>query len=83
MVPAEQRLVARDLMRAEVDQGLVVEGELAELDRLTELDESPRSLHGRGVEVRLEEGVSEVLMSLGAVHRRIRLLEHRLDIAAD
>ncbi len=83
MTPAEQRLVPRDLVRLEVDHGLVVERELTGLDRLAELDHPPRTLDGRDIQIGVEERVADVLLALGPVHRGIRLLQHHRRLAAD
>ena len=71
MVPADQRLEAADLVAREIDDGLVVQLELAGRQRLAQvvLQRAAR-LHLR-VHLRLEEAVGAAAVALGAVERQI------------
>src|SRR4029077_13078098 len=83
MLPADEGLVGHDLAAAEVDDGLVVEPELAPDDAFAQLADPLRPVEGRAVELRIEERIAEIGMSLRAVHRDVGFLEQRLVVIAE
>ena len=67
MVPANERLKARDVFRLHIDQGLVEQLEFAIRDRFAQIDlEFPASLHAR-IHVRLEKAIQAVTVRLGPI----------------
>ncbi len=83
MLPPQERLVARDLVGVQVDHRLVVEGELAELDGLAELEHATRPTHCVRIEPRVEERVTDVLLPFGTVHRSVSLFQQHDRVIAD
>ena len=74
-VPAQQRLRADDLLRRHLDHGLIVQGELAALDRVAEAVLERHPLHRAGVHRRREELDQIRAGLLRAIHRVIGVLE--------
>ena len=83
VLPADERLVAHDLVAVEVDDGLVVEPELLARDALAELADPLRPLDGDTVELRVEERVAHLGVVLRPVHGDVGLFEQRLVVAAE
>ena len=83
VLPADERLVARDLVAVEVDDGLVVEPELLARDALAQLADPLRPLDGDTVELRVEERVAHLGVALRPVHGDVGLFEQRLVVAAE
>src|SRR5207244_6531881 len=83
VLPADERLVARDLVAVEVDDGLVVEPKLLAQDALAELADSLRPLDGNAVELRIEERVAHFGVALSAIPGDVGLFEQLLVVAAE
>ena len=83
MLPADERLVADDLVPVEIHDGLVVEAELLAGDSLAQLGDSLRALDRGAVEPGVEEGVADLGMALRPVHGDVGLPEHRLVVLAE
>ena len=71
VVPAQQRLEAGDPLALEVDHRLVVDLELAALDRPPEVALEGHLGDGLGVHVGVEQLVAALAAALGAVHRGV------------
>src|SRR5882724_6680876 len=82
MIPAQQRLAARDAIRAEIDDRLVLDLELAVPERLAQiLLELAARMHQR-IHHRLEEAIGAAAVGLGAVKRQISALEELIGVVA-
>ena len=82
MVPADQRLERADAVVLEVEQGLVVELELAALEREPQVGFELPPLLRSLVEAFLEEGVGAAARFLGAIEREVGVAQKRLAVAA-
>ena len=71
VIPADQRLVAKQLARVQLELGLVVQQELAARQRGVQAVFQAHALHGRGVHVRGEELKVVLAALLGPIHRRV------------
>src|SRR5260221_12895205 len=82
MVPAQERLGAAGLAVAEVDLRLVMQAELAPLERTAQLEAHLRARPGALVDLGGEElgGIASRL--LGAIHRRVGSTEQGLGVVA-
>ena len=83
MLPADERLVAGDLVAVEVYDCLVIEPELSAADPVAQLRDSLRALDGDAVELGVEEGVTDVGMAFCAVHRDVGLPQQRLVVVPE
>ena len=78
MLPADQRLEARDLAGAEADHRLVVEGELVAVERVAQLAFDLEPAHRAGPHLGVEEDAAGAAAFLGPVHRRVGVADQQL-----
>ena len=82
MVPADQRLERADAVVLEVEQRLVIELELAALDREAQVGFELAALPAPAVEALLEESVGAAPGFLGAVEREVGVAQQVVGVAA-
>jgi hypothetical protein len=82
VTPAQKGLGAHHAPGPGLHDGLVLEGELAQADRLAQAALEGQPLLGLRVHVRLVEVEGVAALLLGAVHRDVRALEQRLHVGA-
>jgi hypothetical protein len=70
-MPANERLARRDFSGLEIDEGLIVEDELAVRQRLTEIEFKRTPLLHASVHFRFEKSIGISAVGLAAVERRI------------
>jgi len=75
VIPAHQRLDGLDPTAFEVDDRLVLEDELASLERALQVGFQLESLHHLGMEALLEEVIPALRLALGLVHGQVRVAE--------
>ena len=83
VVPAGQRLDADQPVRAEVEDGLVVQVELVEGERLAQLGGEPALLAGLPGERGVEDLAAGAAAGLGLVHRDVGVLEQGRGVAVE
>ena len=76
MLPADERLEPDDPVAGEVHQGLVVDAQLATLERAPQVVLHVDPVHRLVGHRRLEQGVAARWIALGPDHRDLRLAEH-------
>src|SRR6185437_8075931 len=82
MEPTQQRFEAAHLAGLGVDQRLVIELQLARGQRRPQIEfERTARLNSR-VHLRLKETIGAAAISLGAVHRKVGILEELISILA-
>src|SRR5260221_10616127 len=82
MVPAQERLGAAGLAVAKVDLRLVMQAELAPLERAAQLEAHLRARPGALVDLGGEELEGIASRLLGAIHRRVGSTEQGLGVVA-
>ena len=82
MVPAHQRLAADDRAGGKLDERLVVDLQLAGLQRGAQVELQLPVLAGAGIHLRLEEAEGALAVGLGAVERHVGVLEQLVGLIA-
>ena len=80
--PAQQRLGADDLLRANVDDRLVVEFELVTVESVQQMTFKPHPLHRPQVQFPGKELKSIATVFLGPIHRRVGVLHQDMRLVA-
>ena len=82
MMPPQQRLAGRTWPSVEIDDRLVVQLELAVVERLAQRQFEHAPVLHAGIHIGLEEAVDAAAVGLGAVKRHIGVLQKHVGLGA-